>query len=192
MKNLAFASLLFLAVGMLQLSEAAADKKEKKKKTRFFVTFVATDGGQLAGIDCTIEIIIDEFTSDEEYMEQLTILKSEGQDALRKKLERIEKGRILWPPDQVKIAIAHISESEAGTIVRVFTARPWYFLQERFRGEPSNDYPFGLIELRIDKNGNGQGTIVVAAKAMISEGNRIELMSQKNPYIKVHTVRRAN
>jgi hypothetical protein len=192
MKNLALASLLFLALGMLQLSAATADKKDKKKRTRYFVTFVATDGSMKPGIDCTIEIIIDEFTSDEEYMEQLTIFKSEGQDALRKKLERIEKGRILWPPDQVNISIARISESEAGTIVKVFTVRPWYFLQERFRGEPSKDYPFGSIELRIDKSGNGQGAIVVAGKAMISEGGRFELMSQKDPYIKVHTVRRAN
>jgi hypothetical protein len=191
MKNLALVSLLFLVAGLLQLSAVAADKKDGKKGVRYEVTFVATDGTMKAGIDCTIDIIIDEFTSDEEYVEQLAILKSKGQEALRRKLEKIKKGRILWQYlDQAGISIARISESETGTIVKLFTVQPWYFLQERFRGEPSRDYPFGMIEMRIDKTGKGQGAIAVSAKAMIREGGGLELVSQRNEYMKIHTVRR--
>jgi hypothetical protein len=107
-------------------------------------------------------------------------------------LEKNDVGRVVAPTgDNVYLAVARRHESETGTIVRLFTARPMHFL-ERYQGTRSTGYPISLIELMLDRDGNGRGAVIVAANAKITDNNQFELESFGNQYIKISNVRRVD
>ncbi len=49
-------------------------------------------------------------------------------------------------------------------------------LWEQLQGTRSADYPFGMIELKLDLNGNGSGTLVPAGRAMFTRDGKVEMV----------------
>ena len=49
-------------------------------------------------------------------------------------------------------------------------------LWEQLEGTRSPDYPFGMIELKLDLNGNGSGVLVPAGRAMFTKDGKVEMM----------------
>ena len=194
MGNLVFAALLILAGGMSHLSATAQDKKDEKKEIQYTGVLIGT-GGSIGGASSWIDMYIKKFTSNEEALDLLKILKEKGQDALQKELYKRDVGSIVTSKRTtttggfVNVAVARSIKSETGTIIRLFTARPMSFL-ELHSGGRSTDYPFGLIELMLDKDGNGQGAVIAAAKIKITEEGNLELESLGNQYLKITNVRR--
>jgi hypothetical protein len=192
MRKLVLATLLLLPAGMFQLQAVAEDNQD----VHFMGLLIGT-GGVAGGASLSIDIYVDEFTSAEEVLKLLNILNEKGQDVLASELESRDVGRIVAPMSptnpggNVNIAVARKFESEAGSVVRLFTARPMSFL-ERNVGGRSLDYPFGLIELQLDRDGNGQGAVIVAAKVKITKEGRLELESLGGQYIKLTNVRIVN
>ena len=188
MRNLILSCMLVLAGGAFQFGPAG----QNEKKSEHYSAVAIGTGGSVGGASLWIDIYIEEYTSDEEAIELLTVLKEQGQDALRRRLEKLNKGRI--NPQRgigVTIAAARVIESETARIVRVFAARPMPFL-ELYHGGRSTDYPIGLIELLLDKDGAGQGAVVAAAKVKITEDGRFKLESLGNQYVKLVNVRLHN
>ena len=194
MKNLLITALLLLAAGLSLQPAASEDKKEEKKEIQYTGVLMGT-GGSIGGASSWIDMYVKKFTSNEEVLELLTILKEKGQDELQKELYKRDVGSIVTSKRTTTtggllyIAVAREFQSETGTIVRLFTARPMSFV-ELYRGGRSTDYPFGLIELMLDKDGNGQGAVVAAAKVKFNEDGKLELESLGNQYIKIANVRR--
>ena len=60
------------------------------------------------------------------------------------------------------------------TRIRAFFTRPIGFGELR-RGLRSVDYPFGFVEIRLDDNGKGEGTIIPAAKIRYRGQDTIEV-----------------
>jgi len=188
MKSLNLLFLILLAGGISSLT-ASGDGQDAKKKDHYTAVAVGT-GGVAGGGSLSLDIRIEEYTSDEEAMRLVTLLKDEGQDALRLELEKIKKGKIS-PRGQVgtDIAVARLIETETARIIRIFTARPMSFIELRRSGR-SRDYPFGLIELMVDRDGNGQGAVVVSAQIKFNKENSLELESLGNQYVKLSNVRK--
>jgi hypothetical protein len=195
MKNLVVVALLLLVGGIFQLP-AVAEDNDAEKDVHYMGLLIGT-GGIAGGASESIDIYVDAFTSAEEVMRLLNILNEKGQDGLASELERKDVGRIVTPMGptnpggNVNIAVARKFKSEAGSVVRLFTARPMSFL-ERNVGGRSLEHPFGLIELQLDKDGNGQGAVIVAAKVKITKEGRLELESLGGQYIKITNVRSVN
>ena len=129
MKNLLTTALLLLAVGLSQPPAASEDKKEEKKEIQYTGVLMGT-GGSIGGASSWIDMYVKKFTSNEEVLELLTILKEKGQDELQKELYKRDVGSIVTSKRTTTtggllyIAVAREFQSETGTIVRLFTARP--------------------------------------------------------------------
>ena len=180
--------ILFAFVVLVQLSAAAA--KDGDGKGAHYSGVLIGTGGAVGGASMWMDMYVDEFTSDEEALRFVKTLKEKGQDAVVRELEKSDVGRLTASRGGiVRLSVARRFESETGTVVRLFTARPLLFL-EQFAGTRSTNYPISLIELMLDKDGNGQGAVVGAARVKITEDGRLELESLGNQYVKITNVRR--
>ena len=117
-------------------------------------------------------IQVDEYTSDEEFIEFLEILAGGGPRRLEDAFLRSQKGRIVINSLGYDIALARSVPTESGRVVRVFTVRYLGF-DESVRQTRSREYPFGMIELRLNHNGRGDGVLVVAARLGLSPDGRL-------------------
>ena len=119
-------------------------------------------------------IQVDEYTSDEEFIEFLEILAGGGPRRLEDAFLRSQKGRIVINSLGYDIALARSTPTESGRVVRVFTVRHLGF-DESVRQTRSREYPFGMIELQLDQRGRGEGVLVVAARLQLSPEGRLEV-----------------
>ena len=62
-----------------------------------------------------------------------------------------------------------------GQTIDAILDRP-FPLWEQLEGTRSPDYPFGMIELKLDLNGNGSGVLVPAGRAMFTKDGKVEMM----------------
>lgn len=118
-----------------------------------------------------VTINIQSYTSDAEVRRLAGILSQKGPNALRDALWDLEAGYIrvgggLGYP----IAVARSTNTESGRIVRLMMDRPIAFW-ESWNSTRSLDYPFSYIELRLDRNGKGEGQMIPAAQVSLSGGN---------------------
>lgn len=188
MNRIVRVSLLVVIGGMISFATLFA-QAQAEKGAHYSGVLIGT-GGVAGGASMWIDMYVDEFTDNEEALGYLTILKEKGQDAVVRALEKSNIGRVVAPSGgNVYLAVARKIESETGTVVRLFTARPMHFL-ERYEMTRSSQYPISLIELMLDKDGNGQGAIIAAGKVKITEDGRLELESLGNQYVKITNVRR--
>lgn len=88
-------------------------------------------------------------------------LKTGGVDAAKKAIEKLNRGYIAvvgsfgWP---INVALTYPGANGGQRIVLV-TDRPIGIAEAEVYGA-SMDYPFGLVEVNVDANGNGSGTII--------------------------------
>ena len=112
-------------------------------------------------------IQVDEYTRDEEFIEFLEILAGGGPRRLEDAFLRSRKGRIVIDSLGYDVALARSAPTQRGRVVRVFTVRHLGFDESVGRSR-SRDYPFGMIELRLDHAGRGDGVLVVAARLYLN------------------------
>ena len=147
---------------LLLLSAAAPTQQSKPVET--FTCFAANLGTGKAGI---IEIVINRWSTDAEREMLLTTLQEFGQDKLLAALEKIR------PPVGYMRTLNSIGydlyyarnnpQPDGSRKVVMATNRRVSF-REAANDTRSMQYQFTLIEIRIDKNGKGEGKLVPAAK----------------------------
>ena len=119
-------------------------------------------------------IQVDEYTSDEEFIEYMEILAGGGPRRLEDAFLRSRKGRIVINSMGYDVALVRSTPTETGRVVRMFTVRHLGF-DESVRQTRSREYPFGMIELHLNHNGRGDGVLVVAAKLQLNAEGRLEV-----------------
>ena len=119
-------------------------------------------------------IQVDEYTSDEEFIEFMEILAGGGPRRLEDAFLRSRKGRIVINSQGYDIALARSTPTESRRVVRVFTVRHLGF-DESTRQTRSREYPFGMIELQLNHNGRGDGVLVVAVRLQLNADGRLEV-----------------
>lgn len=104
-------------------------------------------------------------TSDQQAQNFLSILKNDGQNKLLDAIDDSENGRFSVGPN-VGTPVNVVRETTADGDRRIFVVfKRWTQFAELRYGYRSVDYPFGVIELRIDgRTGKGEGTYIAAAK----------------------------
>ena len=120
-------------------------------------------------------------------------LLRKGTDALRRALEKEDRGRInVVGSTGNQIAVARKRQQGPDTIITIVTARTMPFI-ELYRGGRSTDYPFGFLQVKLDDKGQGNGQIMAAARIRFDrkKGN-YEIESYGNQYIKATNVRPSN
>ena len=173
--------------GLLVLCAAAAPAwAEEKQRDTFMATVVQTANMRLpGGRTFQITMNVDQWTSVEERKRLLTVFKEGGNDALMKELRKMKAGYIVppawarWPSWEVDVA-SSIPQPDGGRIVRLFTERPIAFA-ESYYDTRSKDYEFGIVELKLDAEGKGEGATIPAARLSLdAEG---QLVVETTPYV---------
>ena len=180
---------IVLLLPALTLADSDDKKKDKKKAESYSATAMGV-AGSVGGRSLGLRIQIKEYSTDEEIRELAEILIEGGTDALRRKMEKIDKGSI-GPDFRVgtDIAAVRARPMENGTRIIIVTARPMPFFELRNSGR-STDYPFGWVDIQLDEKGRGQGAVIVAAKLKFNKEGVLEVESYGIQPIQLMNVRK--
>jgi hypothetical protein len=136
---------------------------------------------------------VDSYSSDKEVAGLLQALKNKGTRGLQEALwETREKGwfRIGTNLGYHAAVIRSHTTPTGGKVIRVLTDRPIMFYELR-NNTRSRNYPFGFIELTVSPDGQGEGRMIAAASARITEGG-VELENYDVQPLRILNVRRAD
>lgn len=178
------------AIALMLLSASLG--QEKMPPEHYAATWAVT-GGTAGGSTVPLDIRINRYNTDADIMKFAELLKENGQDALRRALEKEDVGQ-LSPTGRVGVPIAIARKLVSGdkTIIRVVTARNLSFLELRYSGR-SVDYPFTVIQLELDAQGKGTGTGIAAASIRFNKKKdtyEIESLQHGTAYNKLLNVYR--
>ena len=147
-------------------------------------------GGGVGGKTVQFDFRITQYTTDDEIQAFAQLVKDKGTDALRRALEKEDKGRINTTGSTGnQIAVARKRQQGADTIITIVTARTMPFL-ELYNNGRTTDYPFGYLQVKLDAKGVGTGQIMAAARIRFDKKKgQYQIESYGNQYIKATNVR---
>jgi hypothetical protein len=169
---------------------------------KLFITSFAVNMSNIGtGSNAVVDIRINSWSTDEERDRLITVMLEKGSDALLRELQKMpERGRFSIPgltgPDPNQLRLGHAVRftrmeplPEGGR--RIVTATDRFISFREARNQPrSIDYPFTLIEIRVDKEGKGEGKMSVATKINFDKKkNVIELENYASEPVRLQNVR---
>jgi len=171
-------AVLAIVAGFLLAGPAQAQEKkaEKPKPYRFTAFAINMNSGPRAG---TIDIVLERLTTPEERDGLIAAFVEGGQDMLLKALQKVRpRVGYIRTPNSLGYDLQYawrIVNSDGTSRVIIGTDRPINFW-EASRQPRTIDYPFTIIEMRLDKEGKGEGRMAAGTKISKSrDGKTIEL-----------------
>lgn len=145
---------------------AAAAVVRSAPRERF--TAFAIDMGSSSRRTSTshVDITIDRWSTEEERRRLVSAFRESGPDAFLKEMQKIEPlGRISTPGSiGYDLHYAHqVPLASGGRRILIATDRPLSFAEAASRPR-SADYPFTVVEMRLDAKGRGEGKLTIATK----------------------------
>jgi hypothetical protein len=169
---------LAIVAGFLFAGPAQAqDKKEEKPKPYRFTAFAINMGsGPRAGV---VDIVLERLTTDEERQGLIAAFVEGGQDSLLKALQKVRpRVGFIRTPNSLGYDLQYayrFANSDGTSRIIIGTDRPINFW-EASRQPRTIDYPFTIIEMRLDAKGEGEGRMAAGTKISKSkDGKTIEL-----------------
>ncbi len=118
-----------------------------------------------------IELTINRYTTDATRDQLVATFKEQGADALLKALQNERPIGNIRAPGSLSYDLRYARElpgEEGGRRIILATDRPIGFIEAQ-NSPRSLDYPFTLIELRLDKDGRGEGKLSIATKLTLND-----------------------
>ena len=170
-------------LGVLSL-EALAQEKEVFTCNALVVSKPGAPG------TTRLTITIDGYTSAEDTLKYLEILKTEGQAGLRKVMEKAGVGWIV-PRGQLRepVNFARSIDVEGGRVINILKTRYLKFLEFALGTPQSRDYDMTFIQLKIDENGEGEGYMFAGTRVFINDENRLVLEQRGTTPVKLTSVK---
>jgi hypothetical protein len=183
-----FAAATAVAAALLAIPGAFG---EEKKTRETFTAFAVSLGGptQRSGAG-TILITVDRWSTAEERRALVSAFKEKGPDGLRDALQKIEPLGRIRTPDSIgyDLRYAHqVALPGGGRRILLGTERPISY-RELVAGARSTDYPFTVVEMRLDAKGEGQGKLSVATR-IVGEGDAVELENYDMAPVQLTSIR---
>ena len=147
--------------------------------------------GSLNGMTFNASVYINEWTTDQQVLDFVDVLKKNGQDALVKALGKAKDvGRLTrsgYTGSAFRYARSWPAKGGNRQIVMV-TDRPLSF-GETISGSHSTEYKFGIVVLQVDSKGSGTGTICGACKIQFNKKNELQIENYLRKPIRLANVR---
>ncbi len=154
---------------------------------------VSTGGPRTSGGAGQIDITIERWSTEAETDRFLTALKKGGQERLIEAFQDVKPVGTIRSPGALGYDLRYAQQEELGDGIRrivLATDRPMSFY-ETVNRPPSSDYPFTLIELRVNAEGKGEGKLALAsALAASRKGKMIIVTNFDGQPIQLNEVRR--
>lgn len=174
------------AMAIALSSPAAAEER--------FTAFAVNMSNIGTGSSANVDIVISRWSSDAERERLIKAFNDKGQDELLKELHKIKPpvGRMNIPGQlgwDIQYAREQTGEDGGRRIFLATDRRIGY--REAASRPRSIDYPFTLIELHIDKDGEGEGRASVATKITWNKKeNHLELENYASQPVMLNKVRK--
>ena len=186
-----------MALGLLPATSGAQTNAEKLEITAFAIN-MSTIG---TGANAMVDIRIDRWSTAQEREQLITTMVENGPDALLRALQKAPvKGRFRVPgkqgPDPHQLGLGHDLRyawqtplPEGGRRIVMITDR--YIGMQEARNRPRTiDYPFTLFEIRVNKDGEGEGKVSVATKITFDKkANQVELENYSSEPVRLNNVK---
>lgn len=176
--------LLLIGVSLTVLSPQSAnaqgrsrdrDRDRDRGAREVYTGTIYYFGGPRGSVSTTFTLNIDSLSPDSEVQRFVETLQRDGQDGLLRVLGKEKRGTL-----QVGSSIGRdinavwVTEEEEGRKITILSER-WLGFGELRRGARSVDYPFAYIELFVDDQGKGEGTMIPAGRVRYKKGKTIEI-----------------
>jgi hypothetical protein len=165
---------LCLALAAVLGASAASPNQTNGDKLSF--TAVAVANNNLAAGAGTVLIDVTRWSTPEDARELADTLRQKGPQALLSKLQDARPTGTIRTPDSLAYDLRFASRTptpEGGSRIVLATDRPIGFWEAR-SGSRTLDYPFTVVQMEIEADGKGKGTLSVATR-IEEEGDAIEL-----------------
>ena len=198
MRKTTWALIAALAVaGALWAPTASAQTNADKLEISAFAVNMSNIA---TGSNAMVQITVNAWSTAEERERLITTVLEKGPDALLRELQKTpDKGRFRIPtarqPDPHKLAMgldlhyAWQSPLEDGGR-RIVLATDRYIGFQEARNQPRTiDYPITLIEIRVGKDGKGQGKLAYATKISFNKkDNQLEIENYSSEPVRLNNV----
>jgi hypothetical protein len=177
-----------LSLGSAMLAWSLVPPQAGERFTAFAINMNQT-GAASTG---TVDINIRSWTPDAQRDRLLEAAKSSDSKSLLNALQAAPVVGSIKTPDSVGYDLHYARQTpgpDGGRRIVLVTDRPIGFWELRNQAR-SVDYPFMLIELRLDKNGNGEGKLSTASKIVVEESGVLILEDYDLQPVQLQKVRK--
>ena len=188
--RIAFALVLLALAAGLGRVQASGQVTSESGKEAFTAVAVNISNVGRAGATA-VDIVVERWTTDAENNRLLAILKEKGPEELLEALRDTPRVGYFRTPDSLAYDLHYarqIPGEDGGRRIVLATDRPIGFWEAATRPR-SFDYPFTLIELRVDGEGRGVGKLSIATKITLS-GDVMVLENFANQPVHLNDVRK--
>ena len=187
-----FAPALGLCVLVLAAHLAAGQTDGKAERfTALAINFDAPAGAA----STTVDISVNRWSTDTERDRLMTILMEKGPDALLDALSKLPKLGTIRTPDSLGYDLRFARRTpgpDRSERIVIVTDRPIGFWEAANRPR-SIDYPFTVIELRINPDGKGEGKLSIGTKIQADKDTKtIVLENYSMQPVQLSAVRRVS
>lgn len=139
-------------------------------------TAIAIQNNEYGAAQGTVEITIDRWSTPGEREHLVSTLQQKGPDALLRVMQGERPVGRIRTPDSLGYVLRYAQMTpleDGGRSIVIATDRPIGFWEATVRPR-TIDYPFTVIQMKINDDGTGSGTLSVATR-ITARGNTIEL-----------------
>jgi hypothetical protein len=160
------------------LAVAAPAGQSNMGKPEKFTAFAVDISNLSPGARTTpVDIVINRWSTNQERDRLLTVFREKGQDGLLTELQKLPVVGYINTPGSLRYDL-HFArqrpEPDGGRMIFLMTDR-YIGAWEAANRPRTIDYPFMLIQLQVDKNGNGVGKASIYTKITQTKDGTIEL-----------------
>ena len=165
---------ILLAIVCLTLLAGAALPGVAAAEETFNASIARVAGPSGRGMPTSLIMTVQEWSTPEERQNLLRALQEGGEKGLMEELRKMDKGFLRYPASTGwPINHAWSEETAEGErIVRLITERPILF-GEAYRNTRTLDYTFGIVEMKLNAKGKGEGAIIPTAQVQLDETGKI-------------------
>jgi hypothetical protein len=188
------------AIGLLVLALTHRTQAQTSGEPLRMTAFAVSMGNMGTGANGTLDINITRWSTDEERKTLITTFLEKGPEKLLSVLQKqkdcgiIRAPGYMGPDRSIRMGwrlryTRQMPTDEGGRRIIVLTDR--YISMLEARNQPrSMDYPFTLVEIRLDKDGKGEGKASVATKITFDKDkNQVELENYSSEPVRLQNVR---
>jgi hypothetical protein len=174
---------MMAVLGMLLIGSTQAANQTNGEKLR--ITALAVNMSNIGtGATATVDFDIDRWSTEADRSKLIGVMTDKGADALLQTLRDMPShGRMRFPawqgPDPLNARLgwdiryaSQRPEPEGGR--RIVLALDRYLSFWEVANRPRTvDYPFTFVEIKVDKNGEGEGKLSIATKVDFNKANNV-------------------